>query len=218
MIKLFNNIENYRDLDLRDMSVVAWNFDFFVPPTYKKEFASQAEPLINKTKEITLKYFSAFTGERKEMGDLIEKYFDKDFFESRKEELKDKMFDTNHKLKDYFNQMTKEQLIDFGVVMCIWYVRFYLFMTHYNWMEFLQDLGTLAFSRNVHGFHEEQMEALSKEELEELFLKYIDINVILAEKAAEVLINGGIREDSFEKVEELISARCKNFYKTDNLI
>ena len=93
------------------------------------------------------------------------------------------MFDTNHKLKDYFKQMTKEQLIDFGVVMCIWYVRFYLFMTHYNWMEFLQDLGTLAFSRNVHGFHEEQMEALSKEELE-----------------------------------ELISARCKNFYKTDNLI
>jgi hypothetical protein len=85
-------------------------------------------------------------------------------------------------------------------------------------MEFLQDLGTLAFSRNVHGFHEEQMEALSKEELEELFLKYIDINVIMAEKTAEVLINGGIREDAFEKVEELISARCKSFYKIDNLI
>lgn len=218
MITLFENIENYRDLDLRDMSVVAMNFDFFIPPTYKKEFLDQAAPLINKTKEITLRYLSAFTDERKEMGDLIEKYFDKNFFKSRKEELKDKMFDTNHKLKGYFEQMTKEQLIDFGVVLCLWYTLAYMFMTHYSWMEFLQDLLTLATSRNVHGHYEEQMEAVSKEELSELLLKYIDINIILAEKTAELLIRGGTREDAFQNVGELFGARYSNFYKINNLI
>ena len=218
MITLFENIENYRDLDLRDMSVVAMNFDFFIPPTYQKEFLDQAAPLINKTKEITLRYLSAFTDECKEMADLIEQYFDKDFFESRKEEVKDQMFDTNHKLKDYFNKMSQEQLIDFGIVMIIWYVHAYVFMTHYNWMRFLLDLATTAFSRNVQGHHEEQMEALSKEELAELFLKYIDINIILAEKTAELLINGGTREEAFKNVGELFGARYSNFYKINNLI
>lgn len=218
MIKLFNNIENYRDLDLRDMSVVAWNFDFFVPPAKQQEFISKVSPLINQTHEITMKYFSAFEDECKEMADLIEQYFDKDFYEARKEETKDQMFDTNHKLKDYFKQMTKEQLIDFGVVMCIWYTLTYVFMTHYNWMVFLQDLLTLATSRNVHGHYEEQMEALSKKELEELFLKYIDINIIMAEKTAELLVNGGTREDALENVGELFKARYTDLYKINNLI
>ena len=218
MITLFENIENYRDLDLRDMTVVAMNADFFVPPTTHEEFDLKASPLIVKTKEITMKYFSAFEDECKEMADLIEQYFDKDFFESRKEEVKDQMFDTNHKLKDYFNQMSQEQLIDFGIVMIIWYVHAYVFMTHYNWMKFLQDLATTAFSRNVQGHHEEQMEALSKEELAELFLKYIDINIILAEKTAELLINGGTREEAFENVGELFVERYTGLYKNNNLI
>ena len=30
MIQLFKNIENYKDLQYRDLAFVAWNYDFFV--------------------------------------------------------------------------------------------------------------------------------------------------------------------------------------------
>ena len=80
MIQLFKNIENYKDLDLRDMSVVAENFDFYVPPIKGEEFWSQALPLVIKTREITRKYFSAFEFERKEMAELIRKYINPNYF------------------------------------------------------------------------------------------------------------------------------------------
>ena len=211
MIQLFKNIENYKDLDLRDMSVVAENFDFYVPPIKGEEFWSQALPLVIKTREITRKYFSAFEFERKEMADLIRKYFNPNYFKLQKSKLKKNMFDTNYALKDYLNQMTKDQLVDFGMVVAGIYVNNYNFMTHWNWLCFTNELCELAPMAG----HEidKQLETISKEKSVELLLKYIDLNVILADNLAETILNGASIQQAVDYVENVIIMRRKNVYK-----
>ena len=211
MIQLFKNIENYKDLDLRDMSVVAENFDFYVPPIKGEEFWSQALPLVMKTKEITRKYLSAFEPERKEMADLIKKYFNPNYFKLQKSKLKKNMFDTNYALKDYLNQMTKEQLVNFGMTVVVLYVNNYNFMTHWNWLSLSNELCELAPMAG----HEidKQFEAISKEKLVELLLKYIDLNVILADNLAESILNGSDFEHALDYVINVIQMRRNNVYK-----
>ena len=51
---------------------------------------------------------------RKELSSVIEKYFDKKYFQEQKIRLEKNMFDTNYALKGYLNEMSVKQLSDFG--------------------------------------------------------------------------------------------------------
>jgi hypothetical protein len=211
MIQLFKNIENYRELSLRDMAVVAENYDYFVPPFKGVEFWSQAAPLVMKTRELTSKYFGSFEGERKKMADLINRYFDPIYFGVQKAELKKNMFDTNYLLKDYLNKMTKEQLVKFGTVVVVSYVKNYNFMTHWNWLCLSNELCDLAPKAN-HNI-EQQFRAISKEKVVELLLKYIDLNIILADNLAESILNGSDFEHAMNYVISVIQMRRNNVYQ-----
>ena len=211
MIQLFENIENYKELDLRDMSVVAENFDFYVPPIKGEEFWKKAYPLVIKTRKITRNYFSNFEPERIEMAELIRKYFNPNYFKLQKSKLKKNMFDTNYALKDYLNEMTKEQLVDFGTIVVVAYVQNYNFMTHWNWLCLSNELSELAPMAG-HDI-EEELKVISKEKVVELLLKYIDLNVILADNLAESILNGSSIEQAFDYVANVINMRRNNVYK-----
>ena len=103
MIKLFNNIENYKNLSLKDMAVVAKNYVYFVPRDKAKEYSEKAIPLVVEAHTKVRQYLSAFGSERKELSSIIEKYFDEKYFEEQKKVLKKK----RKKLKMKLNVIMK---------------------------------------------------------------------------------------------------------------
>ena len=108
------------------------------------------------------------------------------------ENLKKNMFDTNYALKDYLNEMTVEQLAAFGLSLFAGAMRSDLFMTEENYLMFSWDLGRLI--GNVGALHG-PLDNVSKKDLIDIYLKYIDLNVILADNVAESILSGADLEE-----------------------
>ena len=122
------------------------------------------------------------------------------------------MFDTNYALKDYLNKMTKEQLEDFGYAISFCYIDNYNFMTHWNWLLFLEELAGLAPKA---GFSiERQLKEITKEQAVDLLLKYINLNIILADNLAEAILDGIVRSEAVRYVWSVVNSRYNNVYKT----
>lgn len=210
MITLFKNIENYKELDLRDMLVVAWNFDFFVPPKKADAYCKEVDPVYRDYYFREQKYLSAFEEERKNLSSIIEKYFDQEYFDSQKANLKKNMFDVNYVLKKYLNNMNKEQLVDFGTVISLWYVKLHLFMTHYSWLLFANETIEIVQSSKL---LTERFKDMTEDQLRSLFLKHIDMNVILADNVAEAILNGVDVNNALSYVDNVLTMRQNNRYR-----
>ena len=144
MIQLFRNIENYKNLCLRDMAVVAKNYVYFVPEHRAAEYSKKAIPLALEARKLARECFGIFDEERNKLSSIIEEYFDEAYFQQVKKDLKKNMFDTNYALKGYLNKMTQDQLVLFGVVLFAGYMRSDLFMTEDNHLDFSWDLAELT--------------------------------------------------------------------------
>ena len=60
MIKLFENIENYKKLSLKDMAVVALNYVYFVPVCKAEEYSNKAVPLAKEAHKKVRTFFDTF--------------------------------------------------------------------------------------------------------------------------------------------------------------
>lgn len=215
MIQLFRNIENYKNLCLRDMAVVAKNYVYFVPEHRAEEYSKKAIPLVHEAHTLVREYFSAFEEERKELSSIIEEYFDKDYFQQTKDHLKKNMFDTNYALKDYLNEMTVEQLATFGLSLFAGAMRSDLFMTEENYLMFSWDLGRLI--GNVGALHG-PLDNVSKKDLIDIYLKYIDLNVILADNVAESILSGADLEEVVKYIGDVEKMKYNLLYKATILM
>lgn len=215
MIQLFRNIENYKNLCLRDMAVVAKNYVYFVPEHRAKEYSKKAIPLVREAHTKVRKYFSAFEEECKELSSIIEEYFDKEYFQQVKKELKNNMFDTNYALKGYLNEMTSEQLIAFGLSLFAGAMRSDLFMTEENYLMFSWDLAMLT---GKPGEFLGYLDKVSKKDLINTYLKYIDLNVILADNVAESILNGSTFEEALKYIAGVEKMKYNLLYKATILM
>lgn len=215
MIQLFKNIENYNNLCLRDMSVVARNYGYFVPENRATEYCQKAFPLIKEAHQKVRKYFSAFETERKELSAVIEEFFDKEYFETQKKRLKNNMFDTNYLLKDFLEKMDIEQLETFGLSLIAGAMISDLFMTQENYYNYTYDLAVLtgkAFDYPTH------LKEIAKEDLINTYLEYIDLNIILADNVAESILNGSDLQHVIDYIKQTENLKYNLLYKATILV
>ena len=215
MIQLFRNIENYKNLCLRDMAVVAKNYVYFVPEHRAAEYSKKAIPVALEARTLARECFGIFDEERNKLSSIIEEYFDKDYFQQVKKDLKKNMFDTNYALKGYLNKMTQDQLVLFGVVLFAGYMRSDLFMTEDNHLDFSWDLAELT---GKPGVFLRYLDKVSKKDLINTYLKYIDLNVILADNVAESILNGSTLEEALNYIVGVEKMKYNLLYKATILM
>ena len=213
MIQLFKNIENYKELSLHDMAVVAQKYDFFIPEHKAQEYSKKAIPLVKEAFIKVRKYLlSSFDKERKELSSIIEKYFDKEYFESQREYLEEDMIDTNYLLKGYLQKMNINQLNNFGMSLIMGYRRLGLFMTEDNFDNFAWDIG-VETNQTMKGDAFLMMHTILKERLIEIYLKYINLNVILADDIAEEALRNATFQELLDYIIKIDKMKYKNLYK-----
>ena len=217
MIQLFKNIENYKNLSLKDLAVVAKSYVYFVPRYKAKEYSEKAIPLVVKAHKLVREYFSAFEKERNELCSIIDHYFDEKYFETQKKNLAANMFDVNYALKDYLMQMNHDQLLDFGLALEFGHMQSDLFMTEDNYLEFHWDLATETDTLMKGGWFQ-NCDKVSNEKLVEIYLKYIDMNIILADNVAESILNGMTLQKVCEYITRVEKLKYSCLYKATILM
>ena len=212
MIKLFKNIENYKELSLKDMAVVAKNYVYFVPRDKADEYSKKVMPLVTEAHTKVRKYFSLFNSERKELSSIIEKYFDRKYFEEQKKSLENNMFDVNYALKRLLNKMSVKQLSDFGCSLMMAHMKSDLFMTEDNYYGFTWDLS-VETDTAMKGGAFSKLDKVPKERLIEIYLKYIDLNIILADNAAEAILGGATVDEAVQFIFNVENMKHKLYYR-----
>ena len=212
MIKLIKNIENYKELSLKDMAVVAKNYVYFVPEHKAIEYSKKAIPLVVEAHTKVRKYLSLFNSERKELSSIIEKYFDRKYFEQQKKSLENNMFDVNYALKRLLNKMSVKQLSDFGCSLMMANMKSDLFMTEDNYDGFVWDLS-VETDTAMKGGAFLKLDKVPKERLIEIYLKYIDLNIILADNLAEAIIGGVTDEEAIQFIANVENMKYKFYYR-----
>ena len=217
MIQLFKNIENYKNLSLKDLAVVAKNYVYFVPRYKAKEYSEKAIPLVFEAHKLVREYFSEFEKERNELCSIIDEYFDGKYFETQKKNLAANMFDVNYALKDYLMQMNHAQLKDFGLALMFGHMRSDMFMTEENYLTFHWDLS-METNTVMEGGSFNHLEKVSNEKLVEIYLKHIDMNIILADNIAESILNGMTLQKGCEYIARTEDLKYSCLYKATILI
>ena len=217
MIQLFKNIENYKNLSLKDMGVVARNFVYFVPQNKAIEYSKKAMPLAAEAHEKVRRCLSTFESERKELSSIIEKYFDEKYFQEQKNALQKNMFDTNYALKGLLNEMSVKQLCDFGRAMIFGHACADLFMTSENFYGYTWDLSVEA-GTVMQGGTFEKLEYVPKGKIINIYLRYIDLNIILADNVAEQILDGVELNDVYKYITDVLELKYQNLYKVTILM
>ena len=217
MIQLFKNIENYKELSLKDMAVVAKNYVYFVPEHKAQEYSKKAIPLVVEAHTKVRKSLSLFNSERKELSSIIEKYFDRKYFEEQKKSLETNMFDVNYALKRLLNKMSIEQLSRFGRSLMIAHMQSDLFMTEDNYDDFTWDLS-VETDTAMKGGAFFKLDKVPKERLIEIYLKYIDLNIILADNVAEAILGGATVDEAVQFIFNVENMKYKFYYRATILM
>ena len=217
MIKLFENIENYKKLSLKDMAVVALNYVYFVPVCKAEEYSNKAVPLAKEAHKKDRTFFDTFETEREELSSIIEEYFDQDYFKKQKDALKDNMFDTNYALKGNLNKMNSKQLRDFALIMTWGHACWDLFMTEDKQRDFSYDLS-VATDTLFGGNMFDKLDKVPKQKLINIYLDNIDLNIILANNVSENILIGYDLEKLHQYIKYVIDLKYKYLYRATILM
>ena len=236
MKKLFNMIKNYKDLNIDDLLTVANSFEYFVPGDKVADYYKSISKVLD---DYSLSFdtspfeISKYSNSKNEICKVLDEYVDYNYFGVIEEFLKDNMFDTsNCNLNDMFSYCNKTQLVVFLEVILRLRRHSHLFMTYDNFIGFWSEIVNEC--RKVDPAVKENLTldfydylcvppidyyVLDEEVIKKLILKYLDLNIILADNTFEAIENNDSDNDeilvqnAFQYINQTVHLHKQLLYK-----